>query len=455
MKKIIYIVLLLLIPFLTICQTTSLIKAKADSIINQFVELQELVGVSAGIYTDNKIFWRGGAGYRNVEQEKKADCNMLHRIASIAKPMTATAVLQLVEKGLVDLEAPIQKYLPDFPAKKEGVITVRNLLNHTSGLGHFSSISSTEHYASIKDVVDAFKHKKLENPPNRQFRYSTYAYNILGAIIEKVAGVSYQTYMKEHIWEPIGMMQTGIEEFGKSYTNKANLYKRNKKGELIPDKITDLSAKYPGGGIQSTVHDLLKFGKAILNMDLIKRSTLETMIAPQKVKKQGTPYALGWFVYNHPKYGKVIRHGGKQSGTNTFLSIFLDQKVVIVVLANEKDADMPVFAINSKLSELVLNPEKAKQPIRKVIPVEAKLLKRYTGKYDFGKGQILKISLEDNQLLTKMNKQASIKIYPEAENRFFYTVIDAQFEFTLDKKNKVEKVKYIQNGQILYPKKIK
>ena len=349
MKKTICIFASLLFSLTFLFAQTS-IPAEADQLLQQHLAEKDFVGVSAGIFANGQILWSGGGGFLNLEQQVKADSSMRHRLASISKPMTAVAIMQLVEQGKLKLDDPIQHYLPEFPVKKEGPITLRNLLNHSSGLDHFSNTTSTKHYDSVTEAMRAHKDKQLpkKNKPG-QYSYSTYGYTVLGAIIEKVTGMNYVEYMEQYIWHPSGMYTTGIEEFGKTYPNKASLYQRNKKGAFVPDKKTDLSVKYPGGGIQSTASDLLRFGQAVLENKLIDPATLALMYEPQPVKKEGTPYGLGWYVADHPEYGQMIRHGGRQSGTSTYFIIFLDKGIAISVLSNDIDSGN---AVNTLIWEL-------------------------------------------------------------------------------------------------------
>src|SRR5690606_14760285 len=191
---------------------------------------------------------------------------MLGRIASITKPMTDIAIMQLYEKGMLDLDKPIQTYLKEFPKKAKGDITIRHLLKHTSGISHYSSkwdAMSFTHYPTLVAALDAFKEKELEFEPGTQYVYSSYGYTVLGAIIEKVSQMSYGEYMRKNIWDKAGMLNTSLDE-NKTYESKSRLYLKVK-STYIKSPTTDLSIIYPAGGVQSTAKDLLKFGKAVLN----------------------------------------------------------------------------------------------------------------------------------------------------------------------------------------------
>ena len=434
-----------------------LIISKADSLLDQAMLFKEFAGVSAGVFYQGEVVWANGAGYRDIENKKPATADMLHRIASITKPMTAVAIMQLVEEKQIDLDATIQTYLPNYPRHKEGDITIRHLLNHTSGIKAYPNQKegfSKVQYASLEEAMTLFKDRPLNHVPGKKHLYTTYGYTVLGVILEKVTGQKYEEYMQENVWTPAGMNSTGLEIFGKKYPNQSKLYQRTKKGQIIADKLTNLSVKYPGGGLLSTVPDLLHFGQAILENKLIPASALETMRQAPDVEWKGTRYGLGWFLFNDDTYGRIVRHGGRQSGTNTYLSIFLDQGLTVAVIANDYHAGGAVGNLHRELYQLTLDADKRRQPLRKEVKLSKAAIKTFLGKYEFGSGQIITISLDGDQLNTKVGKYPKLPIYAEAENKFFYRAFDAQFEFVLNDKNEVVKTIYTQNGKSSEPKKV-
>lgn len=339
------------------------LEIKANKIINERMISNNFLGVTAGLYIENYGIYTSGAGYINKGDHKRTNINMLGRIASITKPMTAVAIMQLYEKGVLDLDTPIQTYLKEFPKKAKGDITIRQLLKHTSGIPHYSSkwdaISFTN-YPTLLDALDIIMEKELAFKPGTQYMYSSYGYTVLGAIIEEVSQMSYGEYMKKNIWIKAGMLETSLEEPNKEYNNKSELYLKVK-STFIKSPITDLSIIYPAGGVQSTIRDLLKFGEAILNNKLIKSTTLEMMInATDNLAPAigDDPYGFGWAVYNDPKYGRIIQHGGTQPGTSSFFSIYLDQQIVSAVLSNSFGSRQNAFSLSRDLAFLALEESK-------------------------------------------------------------------------------------------------
>ncbi len=199
-----------------------------------------------------------------------------------------------------------------------------------------------------------FKNRDLNHVPGTAYAYTTYGYTVLGAVIESVTGIPYAEYMKKNVWEKAGMVDTDIEVFGKTHPNKASLYKKTKKGKFVKDIQSDLSIKYPGGGLHSTAGDLLRFGQAVLDHTLINNTSLEMMMQTPVIKRKGTPYGLGWFVADDPVYGRVIRHSGSQSGTSTYLAVYLDKRIVVAVLSNASRTNNEVVAVMKKLTALAV-----------------------------------------------------------------------------------------------------
>ena len=435
------------------------LKAKADILIQDAIKFKEHVGLSAGIYANEQLLWSNGAGFQDEEQQIPASAQMVHRIASISKPMTAVAILQLVEQGKLDLDVPIQNYVPEFPKKPQGTITTRHLLQHSSGIPHYKSKLdgfSLKEYENLLTAIGRFQGRDLVGTPGEVYKYTTYGYVVLGVIIEKVSGLSYENYMRKHVWEPAGMLHTSVEKKNVAVANKSKLYRGTDKGKVKKDLNTNLSMKVPGGGLQSTAEDLLRFGEAILNNTLLKAETLELMLEDPGIrpKEAGNPYAMGWFLYSKEEGNRIIGHSGAQAGTSTQLMILLDQKAVVAVISNTRGQWGRVFNMSWQMIELIRSPEARVKPAQKTISISIAAMDRLTGQYDFGKGQLLTISRKGKQLYSKLNKYPPLKLFPETEQKLYYRDANAYFEFELEG-DEIVKTIYVQNGKRMEPKKIK
>ncbi len=335
------------------CNNLSVFTVKADSIVNIAISKNAFLGVSTGIYSENCGNWISTAGFLGKRIQEKPNQFSQFRIASISKPMTAVAILQLYENGEIDLDLPIQKYLPEFPKKKKGDVTIRQLLNHTSGVPHYKSnlgIFNFTHYDNCLKALDKFQDRELAFKPDTEFLYSSFGYTLLGAVIEKISGKSYQDYMHDNIWEPANMTNTNAEQTkNKVYIKVASHFYRSPRN--------DLSYTYSGGGIQSTAEDLLKFGKAILNYNLINSETTELMMQLSASESKEMKYTYGWDNWISPKYGKIIEHNGTQIGSSSYFRIYFDKKIVVTTLANNLNSSEEVRDLSIELSNSLLEIE--------------------------------------------------------------------------------------------------
>jgi CubicO group peptidase (beta-lactamase class C family) len=329
---------------------------EAGMLLKTAVADGQTVGISGGFSVNGQILWEESAGFSSTETQSPFLTSTKTRIASITKPMTAIAIMQLFEQGRLSLDEPIQLYLPEFPKKPQGGITIKNLLEHSSGIDGYKNSKeqeNEENYPSMEDAVAIFKDRDLVSIPGEEFHYTTYGYVVLGLIIEKVSGMSYEAYMQENIWNPSQMTSTGIEYDQVEVAEKSRLYHRNSKGKIKEADPTNLSDRIPGGGVYSTVADMLKFGDAVLNNSLIKESTFAMMVENPNLKTSGNGYGLGWYLYGeNPVYGNVYGHNGTQTGAFTFLMLLPDQKTSVVVLANTSGAMQEVSDITIKLFDL-------------------------------------------------------------------------------------------------------
>lgn len=331
---------------------------KIEAIISVEMARQSIPGLSIAIVADNKIVYANGFGLADLENSVPAKASTVYRTASIAKPMTATAVMQLAEQGKLALDAPIQEYCPVFPAKRWPV-TVRQLLGHLGGVRHYKSAEEAtgkKHYFSLVDSLAQFKDDPLLYEPGTKYRYTTYGYSLLGCAIEGASGMSYEDYMRGHVFQPAAMQHTRTDNVFVVIPNRSRGYMKlsEKDYEQLPEAakgfakvgtvynapLHDTSMKIPGGGLVSTAVDLAKFAIAVNRGLLVKEETREQMWTRQKTRDgQETNYGLGWGVgeYNGVR---LISHGGRQAGTRTSLALFPDAGVAIAVMANLQGASL-------------------------------------------------------------------------------------------------------------------
>ncbi len=254
------------------------------------------------------------------------------RLGSMNKMFTATAILQLVGEGKIDLAAPLGKYLPDYPNHDLAAkVTIRHLLTHTGGTGDIFTPEYDKHRLDTRTIADYLKlfgSRALKFEPGSQWSYSNYGFILLGAVIEKVSGVSYYDYVRKHVFEPAGMRSTDSLPESETASKRATGYMR-KNGAWVTNADTLPWRGSSAGGGYSTVEDLLRFARALSAGKLIKPELFAQMTS----KQEGPGYGFGMMTAEEPQ-GKRFGHGGGAPGMNGELRVYRSTGTVVVVLAN-------------------------------------------------------------------------------------------------------------------------
>lgn len=362
MKSIFCIAIIIFSFILTEAQTLSVEKVKQiEQLISTKMSKDQIPGLSVAIVVEKKMIWSRGYGLADLENFVPAKANTAYRSASIGKPITATAVMQLVEKGKLDLDAPIQQYCQVYP-KKQWILTSRHLLAHLGGIRHYGGPNaeqesfSTIHYETIAESLNVFKDDSLLFEPGTEFRYSTYGYNLLGCVIEGASGISFLTYMRDNIFLPAQMNNTRDDNPFSIIPNRASGYNLDGKGELVNSRMVDMSNRMPAGGFITTVEDLAHFAVSIMKNKLISQQTFEQMLIPQKLKNGKTiNYGLGWAVApDDDWYGeKEASHGGQSPGVSGILYLIPRRNFAVAIQGNsERISDRSGMAAN--IAKIVL-----------------------------------------------------------------------------------------------------
>ena len=314
--------------------------AKIEAAITALMSSKHIPGLSIAIVSDNQLRWQSGYGMADLENSVPAKAATVYRIASVAKPLTAVAAMQLVEKGNLDLDAPIQKYVPTFPTKP-WPITTRQLLGHLSGIRNYrgNEAGSTLFYSSLTEALSIFKDDPLDFEPGTKYSYTTYGYTLLGTVIEGASGMSYVDYMRENVFKPAKMSHTQADNVFDIIPNRARGYHPKVYGKfdgnLRNANLSDSSYKIPAGGLVSTVEDLANFAIAVQNGVLIKKETFEQMSSPQKTRDgKATAYGLGWYIDGVRDRKGLVWHGGVQPGATSMLFILPKERFALVILTN-------------------------------------------------------------------------------------------------------------------------
>jgi len=317
--------------------------AKLETTISSFMSQQNIPGMTVAVVMDNQIRFQRGYGMADVENFVPAKVLTVYRIASVSKALTAVAAMQLVEKGKLDLDAPIQKYVASFPTKTFP-ITTRQLLAHLSGIRNYRAGEGerTNRYATLTDALSIFKDDQLESEPGTRFNYTTFGYTLLGVTIEGASGMTFEDYLQKNIFTPAGMQHTYVDDLYAIIPNRAHGNTPRVFGQLDGNYrnpvLMDSSYKVPGGGLLSTAEDLARFAIAAQNGVLIKPETFAEMSRSQKTRDgRDTGYGFGWYLGGTGGFAndtEVVWHGGVQPGFTSDLVLLPKKRFGVVILTN-------------------------------------------------------------------------------------------------------------------------
>ena len=250
--------------------------------IGHFMQRWPFPAVSAAIVQDGRIVYEQAFGVADVENEVPATARSVFRIASISKPITATAVMQLVEEGKIDLAGSIRAYVPTLPATYDPV-TVADLLRHSGGVRHYkdrSEFITTRTCSRLSEALDIFAADPLDHPPGERVTYTTWGYVLLGLAVEQASGIPYLDYVRTRILEPAGMTETRADTL-EIIPRRASGYTQSGGRSVRNASLLDTSCRIPGGGFVSTAGDLARFSIALDGGLLVKPETLAQMSRSQ------------------------------------------------------------------------------------------------------------------------------------------------------------------------------
>ncbi|MFZ0760449.1 MAG: serine hydrolase domain-containing protein [Candidatus Sulfotelmatobacter sp.] len=339
-------------------------RTQIEAAVSKFMASTHVPGLSVAVVENGEYEWAQGFGFADLENNVPTSEHTLFRLASISKSLTATAAMQLWERGKLDLDAPVQKYCPAFP-QKPWPISTREVLGHLGGIRHYKSssqddpeVGNTKHFDDpIQAGLNFFKNDPLVAQPGASFHYSTQGYTLVGCVIEGASGEKYVDFMRQNIFAPAQMEQTQADNRFAIIPYRTRFYAKTASGTVQNADFLDSSYKIPGGGWLSSAEDMARFEVAILNDKLIRRSTRDLMWTPLKPSDGSADmYGLGWGWRKHDEHEvAAIGHNGAQQGTSTAFVIAPGQRAGVVVLTNMEG--QPAGALAQEILNILAGPE--------------------------------------------------------------------------------------------------
>ena len=306
---------------------------------------QRNIGLSALVMLGGGTVIAENLGFADLEHRVPVTSETRFGVASITKAFTGLALLKAHEAGRIDLDAPIQRYVPAFPVKTGGVITPRLLAAHLAGIRHWGQERNAalyaRHFDDVGDVVKLFKDDTLVAPPGTKVSYSSYGYNLIGAAIQSASGVKYQDYVNREIISRLGLRNTGFDDVRRVLPHRARRYSYFEPWTFAIDSISvyrvpdwDYSHNMAGGNMYSTAADLAKLGRAIERPGLLSQQSLDLLYRRPRVGAVQANMSFGFFVSDSSAPHRLLNIGGSNAGLQSGLFVYPEDDLIIVVLAN-------------------------------------------------------------------------------------------------------------------------
>lgn len=423
LKKPFYSLLLILVT--TTIGFAQNIEKQFDQMLNEQY-LPDEPGATAIVAIDGKIVYHKAFGMANLELDVKMEPDMVLEIGSITKQFTSVAILMLMEQGKLDLDDDITKFIDDYPTHGHH-ISIHHLLTHTSGIKSYTSMES---WAPVwrkdfepKELIDFFKNEPMDFAPGEEWRYNNSAYFILGYIIEKVSGKTYEQFIETNIFEPLGMQSSLYGSNSEIIKKRAYGYQKNK--EYVNAEYLSLTQPYAAGSLMSTVEDLFIWNRAIRSNKLVKQESIELAFTNYQLNNgEKFNYGYGWAI-NEINGSSTVEHSGGIFGYVTN-SIYLPNEDVFVAVYSNCDCNGP-GEVSTKMAAIAIGKPYLGQ--EDMISVKSDYLKDLVGVYDFADSSSRIITLEDNQLYSQRIGSSKIKIFPTKKNTFSFENNFATIQF--------------------------
>lgn len=419
--------------------------SKIDDVLSSKVAPDE-PGAAVIVVKDGHVLYRKARGMASIELGVPLQPEMVFRLGSITKQFTAAAVMILAEQGKLSVQDPITKFLPDYPTQAH-TITIEHLLTHTSGIQSYTEMpgwmeSKILADLSLQELIDGFKKEPMAFAPGEKWEYNNSGYVLLGAIIEKASGETYEAFIRKNIFEPLGMKSS---YYG---SNEPLISKRTpgytgQPGSVVNARYLSMTQPHAAGALLSTVDDLARWDEALYAEKLLKKASIDRMFSRFTLKDgKSTSYGYG-FSLGKLQGHETVEHGGGIFGFSTFGLRMPEDHVYVAVLCNSDAPKVSPSFIAKTIAAIAIGKP---LPEQKAIQLDPKILQRYVGVYQIDEKTRRTVTLEDGKLFTQRAGGVRLEAKPRTETEFFYEYILAHFRFVLDENGAVTEMLMYQDG---------
>jgi len=400
-------------------QTAVLPESSAiDAMLNNAFH-RDQPGASAIVVRKNQVLLRKGYGMADLELKIPIEPDMVFRLGSVTKQFTATAILMLEERGKLSVTDPITRFLPDYPTHGHE-ITIEHLLTHTSGIRSYTSMPEWQALwrkdFKLDELIDFFKNQPMDFAPGERWLYDNSGYILLGAIVEKASGQSYEQFLRTNIFDPLGMKHSYYDHTEQIIPRRVKGYQRTAQGfENAP--YLSMTQPYAAGSLASSVDDLAVWNAAVWSNKLLKKETMAKAHHVYRLKDgRPTGYGYGWMMASYEGH-RTVEHGGGIHGFATYILSMPDDDIFVAILTNGSagpDASPGMFAI--KMAAIAVGKPVADP---KAVALKPEQLQRCAGIYALEDKSEMTISLDANQLYMRRGTGLRSPLHPMSETEFF------------------------------------
>jgi D-alanyl-D-alanine carboxypeptidase len=407
-------------------QETRAFASYVDSVAGAAIKEQRTAGVSVAVVKNGRTLVTKGYGFADLENDVPATPATVYRIGSVTKQFTSAAIMRLMEQGKLSLDDTLQKFFPNFPTQGNRV-TVRHLLNHTSGIKSYTSLGPK--WARVirldlvpDSVVALFANEPFDFKPGDAYRYNNSAYFLLGMIIEKLSGKTYGQHLQDEFFTPLGLESTIYCDQAPIIKHRAQGYATRPGGGFINAEPLSMTQPYAAGSLCSTVTDLVAWTQALSSGKVVSPASYKLMTTPVSLNN-GNPITYGFGLGTGTLGGhRQVSHNGGINGFVSELHLYPDDSVITVVLTNT--GALTAIQLERLIARRALGIKDLP-----AVPIDVSALQRFVGEYTIGTARV-KMIVDGGRLRAESPGAQAFGLKHVGNGRFVRDDNDdVQFEF--------------------------
>jgi len=387
---------------------------RLQQVLKPYADAQMFMG-SVLVAKNGRVIFSKSYGMADLEWSVPNSPTTRFNIASMTKQFTAASILLLEDRGKLKTDDFVKKYLPDTPASWDKV-TIYHLLTHTSGIPD----DAARYEPGTPDKL-VFNDRLLNSQPGEQWAYTNLGYIVLGYLLERISGQTYEEFVQENIFKPLGMNDSGLMSFVSVLPRRASGYWPGSNGIENADRSFDTRLGFSSGSLYSSTEDLLRWEEGLFGGKILSPASLRKMTTAFK-----SDYACG--LYAKRVNGRLmIEHDGNNIGFNSDMAYYPEDRIAVIVLANLNGT--VTGEMTRALAAVAYGETPPIPSVHGEIPLSKEVLARYAGTYQFPH-YTLKMVPEGNHLLVEFDNGGTLPVFPESETKFFSKPWPIQFEFS-------------------------